>query len=335
MAIDVRRRVSTEILEQSTEILEQSTGILERSTEIGVCWYQATLGEQVLYGVNGGFNNVASRELSMTPHSGYSILRYRPTRFLGAVGGTEMGRYRLRTILLRICYAMPGTDMGYAATRQVGLQFDVCFIARNANLGTRLRACYAMPGTDSAYGCIGLRDCYVMPGTDMANGSIGLRTCCAMSGTNLANGSIGLWACYAIPGTDLAYATTRTSRSQRRRCPLPGLSPRCLRCCYAKSGTDIVYDAIGLRAWYALPGTDIACGTTCLRMLCDVTDLVCHAISLPSTDVACGFIFLRACYARSHTDLRACYAVSGTDLAYGATRSYRSCDLTLHGPPLA
>eukprot|EP00961_Rhodomonas_salina_P092859 1249926-Rhodomonas_salina.1 len=60
----------------------------------------------------------------------------------------------------------------------------------------RLRACYAISGTDIAYGAVRLRACYAIPGTNLAYGAIrllayafGLRACYAMSSTDLAYGA--------------------------------------------------------------------------------------------------------------------------------------------------
>eukprot|EP00961_Rhodomonas_salina_P056403 757683-Rhodomonas_salina.1 len=59
-------------------------------------------------------------------------------------------------MLLRACYAMPGTDRAYNAT---------CL---------PVLACYAMPGI--AYGTIGLCACYAMSGTDLLYGTTRTRT---------------------------------------------------------------------------------------------------------------------------------------------------------------
>eukprot|EP00961_Rhodomonas_salina_P036379 488954-Rhodomonas_salina.1 len=57
------------------------------------------------------------------------------------------------------------------------------------------------------------------------------------------------------------------------------------------SGSDIAYGCIGLRACYAMSGTDLAYAATCLRVPTRVW----------------------------------CYGMSGTDLAYDATRKCKSC----------
>eukprot|EP00961_Rhodomonas_salina_P130757 1760466-Rhodomonas_salina.3 len=52
------------------------------------------------------------------------------------------------------CFAMSGTDIPYAATRQS------CGVTRDPTPGIILRARYAMPGTDLAYRGICLGTCY-------------------------------------------------------------------------------------------------------------------------------------------------------------------------------
>eukprot|EP00961_Rhodomonas_salina_P132036 1777522-Rhodomonas_salina.1 len=136
---------------------------------------------------------------------------------------------------------MPGTDLGYAATRRSPLVPNAPTGVHSAN---SLRACYAMSGTDLGYAAIGLRACYAMSGTDLAYATIGLCVCYAMSGTDLA---------YAAPASTIVSATrgttapTRGYRPSRRRsfylifvvdgsgCSLLAAS------CYARPGTNVRY----------------------------------------------------------------------------------------------
>eukprot|EP00961_Rhodomonas_salina_P061242 822243-Rhodomonas_salina.1 len=66
--------------------------------------------------------------------------------------------------LLRVLYAMSGTEIGYAATR-----LNPKCLESAARLGISLRFCDAMSGTDVAYG-VSLRARYAMSGTDAAYG---------------------------------------------------------------------------------------------------------------------------------------------------------------------
>eukprot|EP00961_Rhodomonas_salina_P203528 2746304-Rhodomonas_salina.3 len=108
--------------------------------------------------------------------------------------------------------------------------------------------------------------------TEAAYVAIGLRTSLAMPGTEIAHVAIGLRACYAMSGTEIAYANTsdaiQTSKLEE-----------ILQVSTAMSGTEIADGAIchqptreihaiqlwygavcavGLRAYYAMPGTDLA-----------------------------------------------------------------------------
>eukprot|EP00961_Rhodomonas_salina_P185024 2498234-Rhodomonas_salina.5 len=112
-----------------------------------------------------------------------------------------------------------------------------------------------------------------------------------MSGSDIAHAATCLRACYAMSGTELAYAAT--SALARRVCgcqasrsaPLPAYR---LATRSPKSGTDIAYAAICLRA---------------VRY--------CHSVCcyLPGTVMGVA----------SYRGLRACYAMSGTEVAYAAT----------------
>eukprot|EP00961_Rhodomonas_salina_P018006 242128-Rhodomonas_salina.5 len=61
--------------------------------------------------------------------------------------------------------------------------------------GILLRLCYALSGTDKAYGAILLRLCYALSGTDIAYGVPDIAygtSCCAISGTDIAYPAIVL-----------------------------------------------------------------------------------------------------------------------------------------------
>eukprot|EP00961_Rhodomonas_salina_P235976 3189239-Rhodomonas_salina.7 len=90
--------------------------------------------------------------------------------------------------------------------------------------------------------------------------------------------------CYGMSGTDVAYAASRRVRSKRSqpedwgRCRIsyrPGiktpLSPT--HVLYTMSGTEVVHAAIGLRACYAMSGTDLASAATVCYALSDTTYL--------------------------------------------------------------
>eukprot|EP00961_Rhodomonas_salina_P224598 3036309-Rhodomonas_salina.1 len=103
-----------------------------------------------------------------------------------------------------------------------------------------------------------------------------------MTSTDEAYGAIGLRACYAMPGTDIAYGAAR-GRGQGPRdsgreggggggrgrgvgggvlCTLQVCFAIGLRACYAVSGTDLAYAAA---CSYAMSGTDIANAAIGLR----------------------------------------------------------------------
>eukprot|EP00961_Rhodomonas_salina_P084889 1140171-Rhodomonas_salina.3 len=103
------------------------------------------------------------------------------------------------------------------------------------------------------------------------------------------------------------------------------------------SGTDLGYDGIGLRACYAMPGTDLAYGAARRESLFDsaaVVNRYCPTHSLRDVRAMLRFGLStytlpmvvsgthRVGYATfSPTVLRTPYAISGTDLGYAATRS--------------
>eukprot|EP00961_Rhodomonas_salina_P129192 1740448-Rhodomonas_salina.2 len=118
---------------------------------------------------------------------------------------------RCPAMLLHACYAMSGTEIGYAATRENGGRVG----AETGSRGILLRrvriSSYAMPGTDIADGAgtetgnvILLRACYAMSGTEIGY----VIVLHAMSGTGIGR-LIVLRACYAMPGTEFGYAATR------------------------------------------------------------------------------------------------------------------------------
>eukprot|EP00961_Rhodomonas_salina_P041535 559058-Rhodomonas_salina.1 len=124
-----------------------------------------------------------------------------------------------------------------------------------------------------------------------------------------------------MSGTDIAHDEYWTLRvlsgsykngAGREGCSLcPGTS---LRACLSVS-------CLRIRACYAMPGTDVAYGTSG-----NARQQYCRKVS--------SAISLRACYTMSGTDracgaigLRACYATSGTDLACGATSACTQCEV--------
>eukprot|EP00961_Rhodomonas_salina_P099265 1334985-Rhodomonas_salina.7 len=116
---------------------------------------------------------------------------------------------------------------------------------------------------------------------------------------------------YAMSSTDRAYAATR-KRGRRRV-----LSPSSLRALYAKSahyaksGTDPAYHTIPR---YAIPGTDLAYRTS--RVVRSRTSWLDHN---PGIGLRACFAMSGTDLANVSISLRACYAISSTDLAYGAT----------------
>eukprot|EP00961_Rhodomonas_salina_P303372 3941208-Rhodomonas_salina.2 len=116
----------------------------------------------------------------------------------------------MSAILLRACYAMPGTGIAYVIS---------------------LRACYAISGTDIAYGASSpcafatrcprmvLCACYAMSSTEIAYGAIPLRACYATSGTEIAYDASCLRTCYAVPGTERRYMLV-LAYGRATRCPV-------------------------------------------------------------------------------------------------------------------
>eukprot|EP00961_Rhodomonas_salina_P225747 3052503-Rhodomonas_salina.2 len=94
-------------------------------------------------------------------------------------------------IALRVSYAMPGADIGYAATRRSCSRSDT-----QVKSAIALRACYAMSGTDIAYGGS------LPHAADPTWYSIPLRTYYAMSGTDISYGAT------TSPQRDFALAGT-------------------------------------------------------------------------------------------------------------------------------
>eukprot|EP00961_Rhodomonas_salina_P003023 41540-Rhodomonas_salina.1 len=78
-------------------------------------------------------------------------------------------------IVLRACYAVSGTETGYAATQHPVLKYRLCYYQAdtfNLSPGSSLRACYAMFITHRVCSAITLRACYAMSGTHLAYGAI-------------------------------------------------------------------------------------------------------------------------------------------------------------------
>eukprot|EP00961_Rhodomonas_salina_P215788 2914893-Rhodomonas_salina.2 len=166
--------------------------------------------------------------------------------------------------------------------------------------------------------------------TDLANGTPSA-TCCGMSGTNLVSGtaratSYGMSSTnpvssYPMSGTDLARAAIHLVY-----CPytMSGMTEHMLpvlRACYALSGTGLAYPACVvqpvLRICHEMSGTYLAFAA---RIVPFYIPLYAHATRclyggrLQPEKQAPG--------PRS-ISLRACYAKSGTDLAYAAARLVR------------
>eukprot|EP00961_Rhodomonas_salina_P213269 2880595-Rhodomonas_salina.2 len=101
-------------------------------------------------------------------------------------------------------YAISGTDLAYAATRQSGHDYyHLCcgWVSHSFSPGTSLRAPCAMSGTDVAYGALSAY-------TRSARCSVPWYT---MSGTHVACVCIYLGASYTMSGTYMACAPTRGS----------------------------------------------------------------------------------------------------------------------------
>eukprot|EP00961_Rhodomonas_salina_P133133 1791222-Rhodomonas_salina.7 len=171
---------------------------------------------------------------------------YQPTRPLRDV--------RIPHIVLRRCYALSGTDVGYqVGTPQPWWRVDL-------QVASCLRICYAMPGTDIAYAGVAVPcdTSHAMSGTDKecAGTTVGEEysggppACEERLLSGQVRGPIFLRFC-AMSGTDLAYVGTT-------------ISP-CPRC--TMSGTEEAYGAtvIGLSVRYAMPDIEVAYGATRLE----------------------------------------------------------------------
>eukprot|EP00961_Rhodomonas_salina_P188190 2539626-Rhodomonas_salina.1 len=174
-----------------------------------------------------------------------------------------------------------------------------------------------MSGTHVAYAAT---ICRAMSGTALGYAAA---MCYAKSGTDLCYAAtIG----YAKSGTELAYAATRSRRLRWRRSCLRRGGVRSLSSyprpstdiTYdATANTDVVYDDIGLRVCYAMSGTELA------------YDAIGHGRYGP-TRMRCALRYCDSVWSCEHTVqcavlkkdlvLRTCYAQSGTEIAYAATR---------------
>eukprot|EP00961_Rhodomonas_salina_P171013 2305774-Rhodomonas_salina.3 len=141
--------------------------------------------------------------------------------------------------------------------------------------------------------------------------------------------AMGLRACYAMSGTDLAYGVTSGVRlsgacEERKRWRGTAPPPICLGTCYAMSVGEkhvlmqpcqVPYPS-GLRACYAMSGTDLAYAAICLR--------ACYAVSgtdlaMPGTDLAYAVMPQKAAIKPSSTESGPLQAEVWS-YAYGATR---------------
>eukprot|EP00961_Rhodomonas_salina_P301355 3940428-Rhodomonas_salina.1 len=103
---------------------------------------------------------------------------------------------------------------------------------------------------------------------------------------------VRLCACYAMSGTDLVYGAIG------------------LRACYEMSGTDIAYSMVGLCAFYAISGTGIAYKATRSRMYLD------PSYTISGTDLAYDATRLRA----DSGPRLCCHTASGTGIGYMLSR---------------
>eukprot|EP00961_Rhodomonas_salina_P261780 3537931-Rhodomonas_salina.1 len=138
------------------------------------------------------------------------------------------------------CYAMCGTEIGYAAisylpTRVLGT--DLAY--RATSPATKVGSQYAVPRHRHV---VRATPCPVL-GYRMVLSAYALAMPCARG--------IGLRPCYAMSGTD-----TRCRRTAHELCDVRSHLPTSLRACYAMSGTDLAYAATRLRC--AVSGTAIA-----------------------------------------------------------------------------
>eukprot|EP00961_Rhodomonas_salina_P068503 919417-Rhodomonas_salina.6 len=187
------------------------------------------------------------------------------------------------------CYAMAGTDVGYAATR---LQMDGLGLTEfpkgvlTVSAPICLRACYAMSGTDIAYGASVSCSALAMRCPRIAYQMTAITELSVQS--NALTGRPTLRP-YAMPykvraksGTDLAYASTRASAGNwsfnGAEAPFSRMAPlwsyaRAMRCPVLRQ--RIVVSAYSccdvrcnIRTCYAASGTDMGCLAT--YPLCDV-----------------------------------------------------------------
>eukprot|EP00961_Rhodomonas_salina_P144825 1949855-Rhodomonas_salina.3 len=156
-----------------------------------------------------------------------------------AMSGTDIGIWRCPALLSYEKCAMKDTNVGYAATRRIrnggGGGRGWC---RRSHPPYLLRVCYAMSGTDtaglycnmrlgalsyyaSAVQCPVLTCRLLIPGgAGVGGGVTGISLCTryAMPGTDTLHGGTAsfcssLRACYAMSGTDVQYGATRHGRA--------------------------------------------------------------------------------------------------------------------------
>eukprot|EP00961_Rhodomonas_salina_P134769 1812705-Rhodomonas_salina.1 len=170
---------------------------------------------------------------------------------------------------------MPSTDLAYGAIQQP---------ARRYAAAPCLRARYAMLGTDPQHVvlCATLCECPVLTQRFAKPGAFDIPTnkdCEAKVPRSLSSYARAtrcpatLISAYAMSGTDVGYAATRhvsTSEYMRMvRQAMTGTAvayAAAVRACYAISSTEKVHATMGLRAPYAIPGTDVASGDTTRRI---------------------------------------------------------------------
>eukprot|EP00961_Rhodomonas_salina_P261626 3535963-Rhodomonas_salina.3 len=260
--------------------------------------------------------------------------------------------------VLRVSYAMSGTELGYAATsrmecttvpRRVNRQLRVLAMRSLVLLAMAmlLRVAYAMSGTDVGYGGTRPRAiqcfCYYARGLARYQPTRGPRAAHAMSGTDIGYRGTSGYASGSSPGAEpgsrperraddavsttaataanaAGYAATRFSSSSNR------YKARLMRAlCDVRYWRSVRCDAMsGTRRMTRGSKRSSSSRPQPPRVSSPISLRACYAIS--GTGIAYGAISLRACYAISGTDLaygaislRACYAMSGTDLAYGAS----------------
>eukprot|EP00961_Rhodomonas_salina_P214274 2893730-Rhodomonas_salina.11 len=228
---------------------------------------------------------------------------------------------------LSACYAVSGTDVGYAAIRRGG-----CGCVRLQDMAL---PSYAVPGTDLGYAPL---PSYAVPGTKfgfapllsyafamrcpvltycmmLARGSVlteppptFLRVSRALFCTDLSHAPcMVLRASHAMSGTELGCAATLQTQIQETEF-LERAREHGRACCGRRGASrgsqartcDRRGRAMRLRACYAMSGT--------------------HAASAPTGVV---YANTRLLVLTRRMLLGACYAVSGTDVAYAATRMRR------------